>query len=169
MCCVLSVEPVCLLAAAAAAACLHFHVTIPCRQGACLLSATLVAAAGLRLIAIANLEAVGLPRHGQQLVGCTALQSTAGIGSRKPPAPASAGPALHLKGAERRRLTQAPGSLAGRALCHSIPHGQSQLSRATVCCAAAAGSTAAKGPVVVIDNYDSFTYNLCQVGVCWSQ
>ena len=80
--------------------------------------------------------------------------------------PASAGPPLHLRGAKRRKLTQALSSLAGRPLCHSSLHGQSQPSRATICCAAAA---AAKGPVVVIDNYDSFTYNLCQVGVCWSQ
>ena len=32
--------------------------------------------------------------------------------------------------------------------------------------AAQAAASAKKGPVVVIDNYDSFTYNLCQVRAC---
>lgn len=34
---------------------------------------------------------------------------------------------------------------------------------------AAAAAAAEKGPVVVVDNYDSFTYNLCQVCAVWSE
>lgn len=32
----------------------------------------------------------------------------------------------------------------------------------TACAAATSNSTTGKGPIVVVDNYDSFTYNLCQ-------
>lgn len=49
-------------------------------------------------------------------------------------------------------------SLAGVAAASK--HGPQRRTRAS----AQAAAAAKKGPVVVIDNYDSFTYNLCQVG-----
>lgn len=80
-------------------------------------------------------------------------------------------------GAAPRRVQQRPqqqqqSQQAAAALLQRLAPAQQQrrrpcLQRAgamAVAAAAAAGEAAAKGPVVVVDNYDSFTYNLCQVG-----
>ncbi|KAI3426122.1 hypothetical protein D9Q98_008500 [Chlorella vulgaris] len=91
------------------------------------------------------------------------LQQTQLAYRRAAAQPASRSPAVAYR-VQRRQLQQqqqarqrlAPGPGIAAIACPRSPKSVG------VAAAAAAADMGAKGPVVVVDNYDSFTYNLCQ-------
>ena len=66
-----------------------------------------------------------------------------------------------MRGAKRQRLTLSVSRLEVAAVHHSTPLAD-HTGRSVIQPPAALDQAAPRGPVVVIDNYDSFTYNLCQ-------
>ncbi len=67
-------------------------------------------------------------------------------------------------GAQQRRCLRERHSGVGSADRAALARAGSRRASRRAVCVRAAAAAAARGPVVVIDNYDSFTYNLCQVG-----